>query len=79
MNAVLIGPEHSGPLACVTFPTVLKSFAYHMGSHALDALLGVYNSNVALSRPRAFPPSFPRMAQLRIDCQGGGRRKADPS
>jgi hypothetical protein len=78
VNAVLIGPEHSGPLARVTFPTVLKSFAYHMGPcFGRSARRLQLERGASRGRGHSRRPS-PDGA-LRIDCQGGGRRKADPS
>ncbi len=78
VNAVLIGPEHSGPLARVTFPTVLKSFAYHMGPHALDALLGVYNSNVAPLAAEGIPAVLPQMAHLELTVKAAVAAKLIP-
>jgi hypothetical protein len=78
VNAVLIGPELSGPLARVTFPTVLKSFAYHMGPHALDALLGVYNSNVAPLAAEGIPAVLPQMAHLELTVKAAVAAKLIP-
>jgi hypothetical protein len=78
VNVMLIGPELSGPLSRVTFATVLKSFAYHMGPHALDALLGVYNSNVAPLAAEGIPAALPAMTGLELTVKAAVAAKLIP-
>jgi hypothetical protein len=66
VNVVLIGPEFSGPLNRLTFPTVLKSFGYHRGPHAVDALLGMYQKAVMPLGPNAVPSLLPELTTFEL-------------
>lgn len=65
VNAELIGPELSGPLNRLTFPTVLKCFAYHRGARLVDALLGIYHQAVPLG-PNAVASLLPELTTYEL-------------
>jgi hypothetical protein len=78
VHAMLIGPELSGPLSRVTFPAVLKTYAYNMGPHVLDALLGVYNTSVAPLEAEGISLALPPMTHLEVTVKAAVAAKLIP-
>jgi hypothetical protein len=51
VTGMLLGPELNGPLSETRFPAVLKAFGYNRGPLMVDALLGIYRSQIEPLEP----------------------------